>query len=582
MNGGRLCILSIVALLISSWPAARPARAADGTVGNGSPASCTADALRTTFDAVQASGGGTLYFDCGPAPHAIVVAETLRVSTTVTFEGGAAGQITLSGGNARRIFVISPTASLALSHMTLALGWDRGDGGCIHSQDASVVLQSTTVRDCTAAGYGASGGSEIAEGPGTAPDHSEAPSGVFDETMGGGISATGGSVTLVNSEVLSSSATFGGGIGGSLPEMALTLIDSRVAGNEAERTGGGIYWAGPMTLTNSLVEHNRTLTYMGGGVYKHDYGTSHISGLKLLGTRVYSNTAATHGGGMAGQGTAVVWRSAFEQNRSAGGVGGGGLHYSGTVLLDFSRLSGNSAAANGGGLYLAGGLVNGWANTIEGNAAGGKGGGLAQYGGWIQLYYSTFNSNRAELYGGGVHNEEGMLLMGNVTVSGNSAGQHGGGFFTAEPITLTHVTIANNQAPTGGGIARSAGAVPYWMYNTLLADNSASSASTGNCSGPSGTSAFSLSTDSTCSFGPERSNINAALGPLRVNGGPAAYQTPNHLPLAGGAAIDAASGSYCYDRDQRWAARPVGLACDVGAVESGAQVPWLWGPLIVR
>jgi predicted outer membrane repeat protein len=337
-----------------------------------------------------------------------------------------------------------------------------------------------------------------------------------------------------------------------------------------------------MTLTRSLVEHNTAVAYLGGGIYKHDYGTGSLPALMLRDSRVYSNSAGTNGGGLAGLGRADVWRSAFEQNRSAGGVGGGGVHFSGTVSLDFSRLSENSAAANGGGLYLAGGFVTGWANTFAGNAAAGKGGGLAQYGGQVSLYYSTFSSNRAEVYGGGVHHEAGILRLGNVTVSGNSAGQHGGGLFTADSLTLTQVTIANNQAPMGGGLSRSAGVAPFELYNTLLADNLASSASAGNCWGPNSTSAFSLSTDGTCGFGPERSNVNAALGPLRVNGGIAPYRTLTHLPLAGSAAIDAGSSSYCIERDQRWAARPVGLACDVGAVESGAVVPWVWLAMVQR
>jgi hypothetical protein len=64
------------------------------------------------------------------------------------------------------------------------------------------------------------------------------------------------------------------------------------------------------------------------------------------------------------------------------------------------------------------------------------------------------------------------------------------------------------------------------------------------------------------------------LGPLANNGGP----TLTHMPQAGSPAIDQGSG--CPAIDQRGAARPVGPACDIGAVEYGASLPWVYLPLI--
>jgi hypothetical protein len=91
---------------------------------------------------------------------------------------------------------------------------------------------------------------------------------------------------------------------------------------------------------------------------------------------------------------------------------------------------------------------------------------------------------------------------------------------------------------------------------------------------------FNLSSDTSCApilkQASDRNNQDPLLGPLANNGGP----TLTHLPQAGSPAIDHGSG--CPPTDQRGAARPVGLACDIGAVEYGALLPWLFLPIISK
>jgi hypothetical protein len=104
--------------------------------------------------------------------------------------------------------------------------------------------------------------------------------------------------------------------------------------------------------------------------------------------------------------------------------------------------------------------------------------------------------------------------------------------------------------------------------NVVLADNE-----NGNCEfdAPlSGTLRIgNLSSDNTCGFGPGRDNVDPLLGPLADNGGP----TRTHLPGPGSPAIDGGTTSGCPATDQRGAARPGGVSCDVGAVEADATVP---------
>jgi hypothetical protein len=77
---------------------------ADNIVGNGTPASCTADAF---IDAV--ARGGLIRFDCGPDPITITLDRPAKVrndaSDDVVIDGG--GKVTLSGGGTTRILYMN-------------------------------------------------------------------------------------------------------------------------------------------------------------------------------------------------------------------------------------------------------------------------------------------------------------------------------------------------------------------------------------------------------------------------------------------------------------------------------------------
>ncbi|MBK7154827.1 MAG: hypothetical protein IPH72_24110 [Sandaracinaceae bacterium] len=71
----------------------------DRVVGDGTPASCTHANL-----AAAVAQGGVITFDCGAGEHTIAIptALDLRIDTDTIIDGG--GTITLSGGDASRIF----------------------------------------------------------------------------------------------------------------------------------------------------------------------------------------------------------------------------------------------------------------------------------------------------------------------------------------------------------------------------------------------------------------------------------------------------------------------------------------------
>ena len=72
---------------------------ADAVVGDGTPESCTSNALSAAL-----STGGTVTFACGAAPYTLL-ADTYVIENGVVLDG--AGLITLSGEGLRQIFIVN-------------------------------------------------------------------------------------------------------------------------------------------------------------------------------------------------------------------------------------------------------------------------------------------------------------------------------------------------------------------------------------------------------------------------------------------------------------------------------------------
>jgi hypothetical protein len=109
---------------------------------------------------------------------------------------------------------------------------------------------------------------------------------------GGGIWNTG-KLILVNSAVISNTASSGGGIHNQ--EGVLKLIDSTVSDNySGSGDGGGILndYGGTVTLINSTVSNNHS-DWIGGGISNQYYGT-----LILINSTVSENSAGSAVGGI--------------------------------------------------------------------------------------------------------------------------------------------------------------------------------------------------------------------------------------------------------------------------------------------
>lgn len=184
----------------------------------------------------------------------------------------------------------------------------------------------------------------------------------------------------------------------------------------------------------------------------------------------------------------------------------------------------------------------------------------------------TLDGNTSPYYGGGIFNNLSSPTLDNVTFSGNSANLGGGGYFNNSGTPkFANVTLSGNSAKVGGGISS---AVPITQTNTIVAN----SPSGGNCGMALG-GVENLSSDNICGFGVGRDNVNIMLSPLGDHGG----LTPTHGPMLGSPAIDYGTDTGCTSTDQRGDPRPVGLRCDVGAVERQAvDVGDIFLPLVTR
>jgi CSLREA domain-containing protein len=251
----------------------------------------------------------------------------------------------------------------------------------------------------------------------------------------------------------------------------------------------------------------------------------------------------------------------------------------GGVTADISDLTlRNGRVAASGGAVLNQGRLTLTRALLAGNSASGDGGAIATNGSNSELHLSasTIASNTSQAKGGAIA-VGGMVEIANVTISGNQANLGGGLYvFSDARATANNLTIAgNNAASQGGGVLAESSAfigIPPTITNSILAGNSARTDP--DCSGPVN-SAYDLFGAATAGCvlpltgSHDLIGVELRLGPLAENGGP----TPTRALLAGSPAIDAASpappgsADACVATDQRGAARPGGLRCDIGAAE---------------
>ncbi|MGD8586633.1 MAG: choice-of-anchor Q domain-containing protein, partial [Chloroflexota bacterium] len=436
---------------------------AGGVVGNGTPQSCTYDALATAM-----ASGGAISFNCGPTQVIIAIETTFTVSSDTSIDGG--GLITLSGLQANRIFIVNSGITLTLDNITLDNGTAAsGNGGTI-SNAGNLVMTNSILQN------------------------SHAPAG-----WGGGIFNTG-SLTLRDSQLLSNVTGAGAYAGGAISNSGGdVLLDSVLVQDNHAGYGGGIDSVGSLTVLNSEITNNFADDALGGGLTLG--GT-----ITITNTKIILNHALLGGGGINATSAAylTIEDSTIAYNEvttnSLGDGRGGGILNDGELTLRRVTLD-NNYAQYGGGLQDTGSTTMIFDSTVSNNIAKYSAGGIAKYTELMNVFNSTISGNQVQGFNAG----GGMVL---------NYGDTG----------LTHVTFANNQAYTGGALATIDTVWTTVLQGVILSDSSGDNCDIHSTLSYSG---LNLADDTTCfTASATRLIADPLLEPLTDNGGPTLTHLP--------------------------------------------------------
>jgi predicted outer membrane repeat protein len=346
-----------------------------------------------------------------------------------------------------RLLAVAGGGSLTLENLTLQGGYDASGyygGGAIYNQ-GTLVLNDVTVQQNTALGAGggiySSSGSVVTLEGGTIVQSNVAITAYLSgedgfggdiPTYGGGLYASGGTVTVTNATLDKNFAEGEYGYGGGLYVQlgtVMTLSNDAVESNTADGNGGGLcVQGGTVSLSNDTIKSNYA-EFNGGGLY-------------VVGSGTYGNATVT------------LSNDTVESNKATGGGGlfvvSSGTYGNATVTLSYDTVESNTAynskGGAGGGLYVSGGSNVTLANdTVESNSAAyGYGGGLYVYQSTVSLSNDTVESNSAMSWGGGLYVYQGAVTLTNDTVESNSAKSAGGGIYIKSgTVYLDSFTVAN-------------------------------------------------------------------------------------------------------------------------------------------
>jgi predicted outer membrane repeat protein len=309
-------------------------------VGNGTPASCTEQALRNALDIASHDGGDDLRFACGVDPVTIVfdVASatdggpdpvTMSAPNHTAIDGG--GLITLmrepSVTQRVPLFLVGVDTTFALRGLAVQVPtWGQGvlNRGRLSVDDVTFTIlhasaienwASLTVRNCTFLERGAFGFERRISNYGKATiDHS-----AFVSRVGSGGIVNTGTLQVRNSTFSGNDSETAGGAIENAREGVLVLDNCEFFGNGARR-GGAIENDGHALIKNCDFLKNSAFFFGGGAIY--------------------------NGGSLEIKDTTFSGNSAFD-------IGlGGALFNAGALTVTNSLITSNVAGVLGGGIYM--------------------------------------------------------------------------------------------------------------------------------------------------------------------------------------------------------------------------------------
>ncbi len=448
------------------------------------------------------SGGGLLSLS-----GAITIAESSWMRNVANRAGGAIelidGQldmqeVLLGGFDAADGNIAGPEGSAA-----------PGNGGALHITGvATVVIDGGVIGGNVAAREGGGLWNQTGSTMTVRNDvllDSNVAHGDGADDGGGAIFNNGGTLIVENVTLWNNRATGASGSGGGLfvKTGEVTIRDSMISANVANRAGGGIEIIdGSLTLNEVMLGgttvFDANIAGPAGSASPGNGGGIHVTGVATIvidGGDVVGNVAAREGGGLWNQvGSTMTVRNGtvISGNRAEGAGsddGGGGIFNNGgaTILEDVRVMNNDATGASGSG----GGLFNGPGGTFEisdsvisANTANRAGGALEDLaGGGVMITGSQLSENTAGPdgtaapgNGGAVHiTGAGHVTIDASTVSRNHAAKEGGGLWNSGAGTLEvwRSTVCKNTSPDGGGIFNQAGDGITTITNSTISGNEA-------------------------------------------------------------------------------------------------------------
>lgn len=230
----------------------------------------------------------------------------------------------------------------------------------------------------------------------------------------------------------------------------------------------------PVTISGLTISNGLSLGPNGAGVMN-------LGSLTLQNSTISGNTAPSGGGLYNAVGASLTVQGCTISSNQATAGNGAGLRNFGVLLVQNSSFTGNFTGVGAGG----GGVQNdpGGTATVQNSSftnnsvtttGGGDGGGINSFGAGRTLTVQgcTFTTNSCARFGGAIHVFGGNpVTITGCTFTGNMAGPRGGGLQLAgTTATVSNCTFNTNQATNGGGIDSSA---MLTVQNSTLSGNTA-------------------------------------------------------------------------------------------------------------
>jgi len=325
------------------------------TLTDGNDTSCT-DGDCTLREAIHvAADGDTIQFSI---TGTITLGSPITLGKNLIITGPGSSELSISGGDATRIFEISSGKTVSISDLTFTQGWSNSDGGAIVNLGTLFVTDSVFSSNTATNHGGAIKNSSVLEVTNSTFNHNQTGSGSF----GGGIYNTSyGDLTVQNCTFFENSAEFGGGIDN---ENTTEILNSNFYSNTANSGGGAIYNSDTLIIFDSTISDNEANT--GGGIATISATSVEITGSTLalneasLGGGLYSNTTLTN-----------IMNSTFYDNVAVS-KGGAIYNYNQRLSLANCTLSDNSASTSqGAGIHNTNSGIINLTNTITANSTSG-------------------------------------------------------------------------------------------------------------------------------------------------------------------------------------------------------------------